>query len=136
MTKLYNPVPPRASLHKKHGYQDPLTGDTLTLGERVSWILQGIIRRWTFLITITLITAVVWIINNPTGLIWWNLSASYLALVIESIVGLAMFNQTRRDAVFIRHIDAMGKAQETITAHLEKLDENILEILQHQEKTV
>lgn len=100
-------------------YKDPVTGDPLTSGEYISWMIQGIIRRWTFLGMITLITLVVWVINNPVGLTWWNLGASYLALVIESVVGLAMFGQTRRDALVLREI-------RTVSRKMEQLEERIL----------
>lgn len=88
---------------------DPATGDHLSAGEHISWVVQGVIRRWAFLITITLLTAVVWLTNNSLALVWWNLCASYLALVIESIVGIAMFSQTRRDAVVLREIRALAQ---------------------------
>jgi hypothetical protein len=100
-------------------HRDPVTGDMLTQGEYISWIIQGVIRRWTFLIIITLVTIVVWTINNPTALLWWNLGASYLALVIESIVGLAMFGQVKRDAVALREVRA-------ISQHIEQLAEAFL----------
>jgi hypothetical protein len=97
-----------------HDAIDPVTGDHLTPGERVSWAIQGIIRRWAFLIVVTLITACVWVTRNATALLWWNLGASYLAIVIESIVGLAMFGQTKRDALVIREIRAIARHVETI----------------------
>lgn len=100
-------------------HRDPVTGDELTGGEYVSWLIQGIIRRWAFLIVISVVTALVWATNNGVALTWWNLSASYLALVIESIVGIAMFSQTRRDAVILRRI---AKQEEYILLLLEKLE--------------
>ena len=94
-------------------FRDPVTGDPLTLGEHLSWLMQGIIRRWAFLGLITVATIVVWSINDATGLLWWNLSASYLALLIEGTVGIAMFSQTRRDAVILRHLRDVVDALET-----------------------
>jgi hypothetical protein len=87
-------------------YQDPVTGDKLTRSEAISWKIQSIIRRWTFLIVYTSITALVWAfgLHNTTALLWWNLTASYLAIFIENTVGIAMFSQTRRDALIIREI--------------------------------
>lgn len=85
-------------------FTDPVTGDTLTGSERISWLAQGIIRRWSFLGLITLVTAVCWITTNETILLWWNFAASYMALIIEGTVGIAMFSQTRRDAVILREI--------------------------------
>lgn len=101
----------------KHEYRDPVTGDVLSLGEFISWKIQGLIRRWTFLILITIATLIVWITNNPAALLWWNLCASYLALVIESIVGLAMFAQTKRDAVILRRVAEMTSEQTSSQEH-------------------
>lgn len=94
--------------------KDPVTGDILTKGEKVSWLIQGVIRRWTFLIAVTLVTALVWSTRNPDALVWWNLCASYLAIFIESVVGLAMFGQTRRDAVVLREIRTLAQRIEEI----------------------
>lgn len=100
-------------------HRDPVTGDILTQGEYISWIIQGIIRRWTFLGLITVVTILAWITRNETVLLWWNLGASYLALVIESIVGLGMYSQTRRDAVVMREVRAMSQ-------HIERVAEALL----------
>lgn len=89
----------------KQPRRDPATGDILTTGEYISWLIQGIIRRWAFLVLISIVTILVWTTNNATALTWWNLGASYLALVIESIVGISMYSQTRRDAVILRAIE-------------------------------
>lgn len=87
---------------------DPVTGDMLTAGERVSWMVQRVMRRWLFLGVMTLLTLYVWVVADP---IWrhpltdvWNLSASYLAIVIEGVTAMALINQTRRDAVVVRSI--------------------------------
>ena len=106
--------------------KDPVTGDTLTLGEYISWIVQGIIRRWTFLIVISIITAIIWATDNSTALTWWNLGASYLALVIESVVGIALFAQTKRDAVVMRETRA-------ISQHVEKIAESIKRLVGREE---
>lgn len=105
--------------------KDPITGDTLTRAEWVSWHIQGIIRRWWFLVAFTLLTILVWSTGNPTYLLWWNLTASYLAIFIENIVGLAMFGQTRRDAVILRHMQAQ-------TSHIERLTEQIRALEERQ----
>lgn len=104
---------------------DPVTGDPLTVGEYVSWKIQGIIRRWTFLITLSCVTVIVWSTNNSTALVWWNLGASYMALVIESVVGIAMIAQTKRDAVVLREVRDISRRIETIEASLLKDVENI-----------
>src|SRR5215471_13209198 len=92
----------------KHPHQDPVTGDTLSRGEYLSWLVQGLIRRWTFLVLFTVATALAWSTTNPTVLLWWNLCASWMAIVIESIVGISMFAQVRRDAVCLREVRAIS----------------------------
>lgn len=67
-------------------------------------MMQGLIRRWMFLFIITVVTCVVWVFGSLMALTWWNLGASYLAIVIEGTVGIAMFSQTRRDALILREI--------------------------------
>lgn len=99
-------------------FRDPITGDALTAGEYISWKIQGVIRRWAFLGIITLLTIICWATRNAEVLTWWNLAASYMALLIESIVGLAMFNQTKRDAVIIRHILAGQQHQEAMETRI------------------
>lgn len=113
---------------RRRRFHDPVTGDELTWGEELSWVMQGMIRRWTFLGIITVITAFVWIHVDP---IWrrppteeWNLWASYLALLIEGTVGIAMFSQTRRDAVCLREV-------RQITRHLEEMAVRQQAIMDH-----
>ena len=126
----------------KKKFNDPVTGDQLSLGEYISWLVQGIIRRWAFLVVISLATVAAWSTGNDTVLLWWNLAASYTALLIESIVGIAMFSQTRRDAVILRklnrlmeHTSEVADKEEAELRGAEKRllfeDEQIEQILQH-----
>lgn len=108
-------------------YQDPVTGDRLTRGEWFSWRAQSLIRHWSFIVGFTTVTFTVWILGSPLWLSWWNYAASWLALVIESLVGIAMFGQTRRDAVILRGI-------RSTQGRLEELGELLLEHLQRQEE--
>jgi hypothetical protein len=92
-------------------YHDPVTGDVLTLSEFVSWRLQSMIRNWWFIGTITVITVLMfikWKVWGHDPLDQRNYAASWLALWIESCVGIAMFSQTRRDAKIIREIKAIA----------------------------
>jgi hypothetical protein len=76
-------------------YHDPVTGDVLTLSEFVSWRLQSMIRNWWFIGTITVITVLMfikWKVWGHDPLDQWNYAASWLALWIESCVGIAMFD--------------------------------------------
>ena len=110
-------------------FKDPITGDPLTLTEWISWRIQAVIRRLWFLVSFTILTLLVWSTNDPTVLLWWNLAASYLAIFIESVVGLAMFGQTRRDAVILRHIQQQ-------TSHIERLTEQIRSLEEKQSRTI
>lgn len=117
---------------RRRVYHDPVTGDRLSWSEHLSWLAQGVIRRWLVLVVITLATAACWTVMALTGNqivgIWWNLAASYLALVIEGTVGIAMFSRTRRDAVILReirqhakHTEALARAQAAALVHLQTL---------------
>jgi uncharacterized membrane protein len=127
----------------KRTYRDPMIGDELTLGEYLSWKIQGVMRNWYFLTMITITTIIVWSTNNDIALTWWNLAASYLALVIESIVGLAMFNQCKRDAVIIREIRAISQRINTavdksniIHEQTYKLAQQIDTIVEHEQQDI
>lgn len=102
-------------------HKDPITGDTLTTGEWVSWKIQGVLRRWAVLIGIILVTVVCWITTNSTVLLWWNLSASLLAIIIEFIVGIAVLGQTKRDALILRHTAQLSEINQRQLEHLEQL---------------
>ena len=83
---------------------DPVTGDAFGPGEGLSWVLQGFIRRWTFLILFTSVTIPLWALGSPAVLGWWNYGASFLAIMIESVVGIGFFNMARRDSKVLRHV--------------------------------
>jgi len=92
-------------------YHHPITGDEIGLGEHLSWLVQARIRRWSFVGYVTAATAICWVIGSPLVLEWWNFSASYMAVFIELVVGIAMYEQTKNDAKVIRKILAMESAQ-------------------------
>ncbi|QBD76189.1 hypothetical protein EPA93_09270 [Ktedonosporobacter rubrisoli] len=114
--------------------RDPVTGDQLSAGEYLSWLIQSMIRRWAFLGLITLLTVIVWTTNNPIALNWWNLGASYMALVIESVVGISMYAQTRRDALVMRETRKISQQNAQQLARLEAVEEKMLLILQNQQE--
>ena len=107
-------------------YHDPVTHDELSLGEYTALLIQGVIRRWLFLAFIGTATLVVWIVGvgQPQVLVWWNLAASLLAVVIESIVGMFLFGQMKRDAVILRKL-------EHVIEHVESQEAAIYEIVAH-----
>jgi len=88
-----------------------VTGDFIGLGEHLSWKIQDAVRRWVFILTITAITFICWSTANAHVLTWWNYGASWMALVIESVVGIAMFQQTKADAKVIRKILSLEHEQ-------------------------
>ncbi len=95
---------------RKHLFTDPVTGDQLTLAEELSWQVQTrILRRWSFLAVFTAFTALMWL-RGPGAQFAWNLIASWLAIIVEGTVGLAMFSQTRRDALILRKIKLLEEA--------------------------
>ena len=116
----------------KKKFIHPDTQDVLSLSEWISWQIQGVIRNWWFVGIWTSPTSVWWshprLFNDPTRL-WWNLCASWLAVTVELIIGIAMIGQTKRDAMIIRHI---LKLEKTEIEHLEDVLEDLHE--HHEEK--
>jgi hypothetical protein len=94
------------------GSVDPVTGDKLSAGERVSWMIQRVIRRWAFIGVLQLVTAAcfVWGVRTPDVLVWWNLGASDFAIIMEFLIGMALFGQGLRDAVVSRAVERMERA--------------------------
>lgn len=93
---------------------DPVTGDQLSAGERASWAVQRVMRRWLFLLGIVALTVVCWITNNAVVLLWWNLGASLAALLIEGVTAMALINQTLRDAQVSRETRAISRRMERL----------------------
>ena len=112
-------------------FRHPITGDTIGFGKHISWKIQFSIRNWYFIGTITFITlfCAVWGTIDIGVISWWNVWASYMALFIESVVGISMFEQTRADAKVLR------QSLETIEELLVKINQ-ILEIEKKQTQEV
>jgi hypothetical protein len=83
--------------------EDPVTGDKLTRLEYYTRQVQVVVRTPWFIFTFNAITLFCIIINQ---LFDWNVFASWLAIIIEWLVGCYMFGQTKRDALVIRAIRA------------------------------
>jgi len=99
----------------KKKYVHEATGDVLTFSEQVSWKIQGIIRNWFFVVAWSGITFVwwakpTWFTDTHAYIKWMNL-ASWLAVTVELIIGIAMIGQTKRDAQIIRHILKLEKQE-------------------------
>lgn len=82
----------------------PQTGDLLQPGERVTWLVMGIYRRWSVFIALQVLTFLWWSFPQyfPGGLFGWNLAWSDLAIIVEMMVGIAFLSQSMRDARIIR----------------------------------
>jgi len=109
-------------------WKHPITGENITLGEHLSWTAQNAIRRWEFVGVVTLATVVCWGIDTANVLQWWNFTASYMAVLIELVVGIAMYQQTKADAKVIRKILAMEDHQFSELKRLIEKVEDDLEI--------
>lgn len=102
----------------KHRSQlDPLTGDTITRQERLSLVAQSVLRKWSFVAAYTALTFVWWTHpslfgDHPGNDARWQDWASYMALLIESLVGIGMFGWARRDSLVIRKLYALERAAE------------------------
>ncbi|MGC8511332.1 MAG: hypothetical protein ACP5PB_10735 [Acidimicrobiales bacterium] len=117
-------------------FTDPVTGDQLSLGEHVAWRAQGVFRRWSTMILIQVV-CVAWLVLGSAGARnWWNYTWSDLAIIVENVTMLALFSQTRRDAVVMRevrklvsdHAEADAK-RDVIVRHLEAiLDHHGIEV--------
>ena len=98
------------------------TGDVLSFSEKISWTIQGLIRNWWFVIVWTALSIFWWlkphIFKDTTSYIHWQLLASWLAVTVELIIGIAMIGQTKRDAQIIRHILKLEKQE---LEHIEDL---------------
>jgi hypothetical protein len=92
--------------------EDPVTGDKLTRLEYYTRQVQVLVRTPWFIFVFVVGTVLIWLTNNPTLLLWWNLCASALAIIIEWLVGTYMFGQTGRDAVHIRRIAKIDERME------------------------
>jgi hypothetical protein len=77
----------------------------------MSWKSQAIFRSWWFVsifttITFTWLAIPVWF-HDP-GRLWLNYYLSYLAVLVESIIGIGVASQSMRDAVILREIKKLG----------------------------
>jgi hypothetical protein len=102
----FNPVKNCADLYRgwKQPKPHPQTGDLIGPGERITWRIMAIYRRWTVFILLQVLTIVWWVHPKwfPGGLVGWNLLWSDLAVMVEMIVGIAFMAQSMRDAKVIR----------------------------------
>ena len=77
-------------------HTDPSTGDTIGRSERLSLFAQAIMRKWAFVFAYSALTFFWWTHptlfgDHPGNDARWQDWASYMALLIESLVGIGMF---------------------------------------------
>mgnify|MGYP003349703731 CR=1 FL=1 len=97
----------------KKEFHDPATGDVWTFAEKASWLVQGVVRNWYF-VFFWLFSSIIWwaepkwFLDDPSY-IHWQLWASWLAVAVELIIGIAMIGQTKRDAAILREIKKLDR---------------------------
>lgn len=117
-------------------YTDPVTGDTISRSEHITRLIQDqVIRTWWFLGFFTLTTAVAIIFtvvafskDVRTPIDWWNVWASWTAVIIEGLIGRYMTGQTRRDALIIRKMSAQADQNAQILEELHALLKEVKEM--------
>jgi len=104
-------------------YKHPVSGEPISVGEHVSWKIQFGIRRWAFIGTITLVTigCAIWGTFDITVIGWWNVWASYMALFIESVVGMSMFSMAQNDGRIIRETHALLDRVEELIREIKEM---------------
>ncbi len=99
---------------------DPITGDLLRPIERFSLFVQGRMRQWRFILLYSALTFTWWAMptwfGDTASYTKWQLGASYMALLIESVVGIGMFGWARRDSVVLRKVHALEEAANATAA--------------------
>jgi hypothetical protein len=119
---------------------DRQTGDQVTGGERFSLLVQAVMRRWAFVLAYTALTITWWYrphdFGDSSSLSHWQDWASYMALLIESVVGIGMFSWARRDSRVLRTVeDIVEKLDATLEAAVardsaaQQRDEELIQLL-------
>ena len=117
----------------KRKYIHNTTGDVLTFSEQISWKVQGIIRNWYFVILWSTVTFVwwfqpTWFTDTHAYIKWMNL-ASWLAVTVELVIGIAMIGQTKRDAQIIRAMYKMLPEIQQALEYIRKLEEREIDMI-------
>ena len=118
----------------KRKYIHETTGDVLTFSEQISWKVQGIIRNWFFVIIWSTVTFVwwmfpTWFTDTHAYIKWMNL-ASWLAVTVELVIGIAMIGQTKRDAQIIRAMYKMLPEIQQALEYIRKLEEREIDMIE------
>jgi len=118
----------------KRKYIHEATGDVLTFSEQISWKIQGIIRNWYFVIVWSTVTFIWWIqptwFTDTHAYIKWMNVASWLAVTVELVIGIAMIGQTKRDAQIIRAIYKILPEIQQALEYIRKLEEREIKMIE------
>jgi hypothetical protein len=114
-------------------YHDPVTGDVLTRLEYLTRKLQVMVRTPAFMLVFNLITVTAMVLHRADA---WNYFASWLAIVIEWVVGTYMFGQTARDAQVIREVRELARVIQKHVIHEDAVLEDIEECLEMESHDV
>jgi len=118
----------------KRKYIHEATGDVLTFSEQISWKVQGIIRNWYFVIVWSTVTFIWWIqptwFTDTHAYIKWMNVASWLAVTVELVIGIAMIGQTKRDAQIIRAIYKILPEIQQALEYIRKLEEREIKMIE------
>jgi hypothetical protein len=113
---------------------DSMDGRPRSLTEKISFAVQGAMRRWTFVFAYTLLSVAWWIFpawfGDNSSYVHWQLWASYMALFIESVVGIGMFSIQKKDAVILRRELVIAQQQTQLIAQMGQKDRDNQLLLQ------
>ena len=98
-------------------YKDPVTGDELPMLEYRTRQVQVFVRTPWFILVFNLITIASMALGHGDV---WNYFASWLAIMIEWLVGTYMFGQTARDAVVTREVRSLIQQMRSVLEIVEK----------------
>lgn len=98
-----------------------MTGDALTRLEYLTRQAQMGLRHPLFLVGFNLVTLTLMALGLREQ---WNYFASWLAIMVEWMVGVYMFGQTKRDALVIREVRALARQ---MARDVEKIEDAVEE---------
>lgn len=113
-------------------FHDPATGDPLSALEYGTRQIQQALRSPWFLLAFNLSTLILFLLGLREQ---WNYFASWLAIMVEWVVGTYMFGQTRRDAIILRQLLATATRLEALEQTAATTESRILDTLSDPEET-
>lgn len=110
----------------KRTYTDPVTGDVLSRLEYLTRQVQVVVRTPWFILGFNLLTVSALLAGHVDA---WNFVMSWLAIIIEWLVGTYMFGQTSRDAIVTRRNARLEEQNQQLLERIEQMEERILATL-------